>query len=202
MTRRHFPDGYARIAVLCLSALVLAAGCAKKETEVKQPEPEGPSRKYAEMVVKDRGTVILELDMRAAPKTAGNFVKLAENGFYDTLTFHRVEPGFVVQGGDPKGDGTGNAGYNLPFEQNNLKHIEGALAMARAQDRDSASCQFYITLAPQPDLDGNYVVFGRVAKGMDVVKRIERGDVIQSITLHDRMPGTKSTPKAAEVEHR
>ncbi len=201
MTRRHLSRRYFQIALIGLAALAVASGCAKKE-EVKQPEPTGPSRKYAEMIVKDRGTVILELDMKAAPKTAGNFVKLAENGFYNSLTFHRVEPGFVVQGGDPKGDGTGDAGYNLPFEENNLKHIEGALAMARAQDKDSASCQFYITLAPQPDLDGNYVVFGRVAKGMDVVKRIERGDVIQSITIHDRMPGTKSKPKAAAVERR
>lgn len=131
-----------------------------------------------------RGTIVVELDGKDAPLTVANFVKLANAKFYDGLTFHRVEPGFVIQGGDPNGDGSGGPGYQIKREISpKLRHIEGALAMARSQDPDSAGSQFYITLAATPSLDDEYAVFGKVTKGMNVVKSIKVGDKITSITI-------------------
>jgi len=116
-----------------------------------------------------------------------NFVFLVNQGFYDGLTFHRVEPGFVIQGGDPLGTGGGGPGYTVPAEIK-LPHVEGAIAMARTSDqvnpkRESSGCQFYITLAPTPFLDGAYTAFGKVTQGMDVVKKIAKGDAIQQIAI-------------------
>ncbi|MDP2626203.1 MAG: peptidylprolyl isomerase, partial [Candidatus Rokubacteria bacterium] len=99
------------------------------------------------------------------------------------LTFHRVEPGFVVQGGDPKGDGTGGPGYMIKAEFNTQKHLRGALAMARSQNPDSAGSQFYICLAAAPFLDGNYTVFGIVTSGMDAVDKIKKGDKMKSVKI-------------------
>jgi len=115
------------------------------------------------------------------------FFFVAAQGFYDGLTFHRVEPGFVIQGGDPLGTGAGGPGYTVPAEIQ-LPHIEGAIAMARKADqvnpeRASSGSQFYITLAPTPFLDGAYTAFGQVIEGMDVVKSIAVGDVIEKITI-------------------
>ena len=118
-----------------------------------------------------------------APKTVENFVTLAKKGFYDNLTFHRVVPDFVVQGGCPKGDGTGGPGYSIKAEFNKQKHDRGVVAMARSQDPDSAGSQFYITLAPAHQLDGNYTVFGKVLNGMNVVDGIRIGDKIKSVKL-------------------
>lgn len=121
------------------------------------------------------GTFKFELFLDKAPITAQNFITLAEKGFYDGLTFHRVVPGFVIQGGDPNGDGSGGPGYTIKGEFiPELTHdAAGVVAMARrANDVDSAGSQFYITLAPQPRLDGSYAVFGRVTEGLDVVMRI------------------------------
>lgn len=131
----------------------------------------------------DKGTITAELYPDKAPKTVAQITELVEKGFYDGLTFHRVEPGFVIQGGDPKGDGTGGYDKNIPFEENDLKHEKGALAMARSQEKDSASSQFYITLDAQPSLDGNYVVFGKVLSGMEVVEKIVIGDKMTKVTL-------------------
>ncbi|MHB9022911.1 MAG: peptidylprolyl isomerase [Armatimonadota bacterium] len=131
-----------------------------------------------------KGSITVELYGKDAPLTTANFVKLAQAKFYDGLTFHRVEPGFVIQGGDPNGDGTGDPGYSIKLEITPvLKHVKGALAMARSQDPDSAGCQFYITLDATPMLDGNYAVFGKVIKGMDVVEKTAIGDKIISITV-------------------
>ena len=116
-----------------------------------------------------------------APKTVENFVTLAKKGFYDNLTFHRVVPDFVVQGGCPTGDGTGGPGYRVKAEFNKQKHDRGAVAMARSADPDSAGSQFYITLGAAPHLDGKYTVFGRVTTGMNVVDGIRVGDRIKSI---------------------
>lgn len=148
-----------------------------------QPSGAGPTAR----IVTAKGDVVVELRPDAAPRHVENFVELATSGFYDGLTFHRVVPDFVVQGGDPAGDGTGGPGYTLPAEIS-LPHTEGALAAARRADevnpeRESSGSQFYITLAPQPNLDGQYTVFGYVVEGMDVVRRIERGDVIQRIDV-------------------
>lgn len=131
----------------------------------------------------DSGTLEIELFSKEAPKTVSRISELAKQGFYNGLSFHRVEPGFVVQGGDPKGDGTGGSGKNLPAEFNSKKHVEGTVAMARASDPNSADSQFYISLGTHPHLDRNYTVFGQVTKGMDLVKKIKRGDKMKKVTL-------------------
>jgi cyclophilin family peptidyl-prolyl cis-trans isomerase len=125
----------------------------------------------------------LELNAQKAPISVNNFVYLAKAGFYDGLTFHRVEPGFVIQGGDPNGNGTGGSGQKLKAEFNARHHIEGTVAMARAQDPDSGDSQFYICLAPAPFLDNNYTVFGQVVEGMDIVHKISVGDKMESVSL-------------------
>ena len=125
-----------------------------------------------------KGTFKAEIFVKEAPITGANFMNLVRSGFYDNLTFHRVEPGFVVQGGDPKGDGTGGSGKNIPLEiKPNLRHSIGSLAMARAQDPNSASSQFYIVTGEASFLDGQYAVFGKVlGNGMEVVQKIKVGD--------------------------
>lgn len=118
-----------------------------------------------------------------APKTVENFVTLAKKGFYNNLTFHRVVRDFVVQGGCPKGDGTGGPGYTVPAEFNKQKHVRGTLAMARSQDPNSAGSQFYICYGPTPHLDGNYTVFGKVTSGIEHVDRIKQGDRMKSVAI-------------------
>lgn len=124
----------------------------------------------------DHGTIEIELFPTDAPKTVARITELADQGFYNGLVFHRVVPSFVVQGGDPLGNGTGGSGKNLPAEFNSREHVEGTLAMARAQDPNSADSQFYISLGRHPHLDRSYTVFGQVKKGMDAVKKIKQGD--------------------------
>lgn len=133
----------------------------------------------------EKGTIKFALYEADAPITTANFVELAERGFYDGLTFHRVVPGFVAQGGDPRGDGTGQSEKSIKLEVSpKLKHDDaGVVAMARRQDPNSATCQFYITLAPTPHLDMGYAVFGRVIDGIDVVKNIRQGDVMKSVRV-------------------
>jgi len=133
----------------------------------------------------NKGIIKLELYEDKAPKTAANFIMLAENGFYTNLTFHRYEPGFVIQGGDPKGDGTGGSEKTIPLEiSKDLTHVKGAVAMARKPDPDSASSQFYLTLEEAHFLDGNYAVFGKVISGMDVVEKLRAGDRMNSLTIN------------------
>src|SRR5574337_2068814 len=115
------------------------------------------------------GKIVVELYENDAPGTVANFVKLAKQGYYNGLNFHRVVPGFVVQGGDPKGDGTGGPGYTIKDEVDSRKHLTGTVAMAKTAAPNSAGSQFYITLAPQPRLDSGYTVFGQVVEGMDIV---------------------------------
>ena len=129
------------------------------------------------------GEIRVEFFPQDAPKTVDSFVTLARKGFYNGLTFHRVVPGFVVQGGDPKGNGTGGPGYTVPAEFNQQKHVRGSLAMARSQHPDSAGSQFYITYGAQPHLDGSYTVFGRVVAGMEHVDGIRQGDRMTSVTI-------------------
>jgi peptidyl-prolyl cis-trans isomerase B (cyclophilin B) len=131
------------------------------------------------------GEVRIELYSEDAPKTVESFVTLAKKGFYNGLTFHRVVPGFVAQGGDPKGDGTGGPGYSLKAEFNKRKHARGTVAMARSQHPDSAGSQFYICFQPAPHLDGNYTVFGQVVKGMEVVDQIKVGDKMKTIRVEE-----------------
>ena len=140
--------------------------------------------KQTAVIALDKGGEIhLELFPEDAPKTVENFVTLTKKGFYNGLAFHRVVPDFVVQGGDPKGNGTGGPGYTIKAEFNKQKHVRGSLAMARSQHPDSAGSQFYITYRPQPHLDDNYTVFGRVVAGMEHVDRIKQGDRMKTVTI-------------------
>ena len=131
-----------------------------------------------EISVVDYGKITVELDGSAAPKTVKNFVSLVEDGFYDGLTFHRVMADFMIQGGDPKGNGTGNGPNTVvgEFEENGhynpISHERGVISMARGTDPDSASCQFFICNADSPHLDGKYAAFGRVISGIEVVDAI------------------------------
>jgi peptidyl-prolyl cis-trans isomerase B (cyclophilin B) len=131
------------------------------------------------------GEIRIELYPEDAPKTVESFITLSKKGFYDGLTFHRIEPGFVAQGGDPKGDGTGGPGYTLKAEFNKRKHVRGTVAMARSQSPDSAGSQFYICFAPAPHLDNNYTIFGQVTVGMDVVDGIKPGDKMKSVKIEE-----------------
>ena len=142
----------------------------------------------------DRGVIVIEFYPAVAPKTVENFETLAKKGFYNGLTFHRVVPGFVVQGGDPKGDGSGGPGYDVPAEISPAeKHLRGSVATARLgdavnPDRKSSGSQFYICLEPQPGLDGQYTVFGGVIEGMGVVDKIQVGDHMKKVTLASQPP--------------
>ena len=140
----------------------------------------------------NKGTIRFELDEAGAPITAGNFIELAEQDFYNGLKFHRYVPGFVIQGGDPKGNGTGGSGKTIKLETTSQwKHdAAGVVAMARSSNPDSASCQFYITLAPAGFLDREnsqdgygYAVFGKVTEGLDVVQSLREGDQMKSVTI-------------------
>ena len=131
------------------------------------------------------GEIRIELFPEDAPKTVESFVTLSKKGFYNGLTFHRVVPGFVAQGGDPKGDGTGGPGYQLKAEFNQRKHTRGAVAMARSQHPDSAGSQFYICFAPAAHLDGQYTVFGQVVKGIEVVDQIKVGDKMKTVRIEE-----------------
>ncbi|HHX95312.1 MAG TPA: peptidylprolyl isomerase [Clostridia bacterium] len=131
----------------------------------------------------DKGNIELELYPEKMPITVENFLKLVKEGFYDGLTFHRVE-NWVVQGGDPLGNGTGGPGWTIKLETHpDLKNVKGALAMARSSDPDSAGSQFYILKKNAPWLNGQYAVFGKVTKGMDVVKKLSIGDKMNTVEV-------------------
>lgn len=156
-----------------------------------------PGAIYQATIVTDKGNIVVEL-FPDAPQGVNNFVTLAKNGFYDGLTFHRVEPDFVVQGGDPNGDGTGGPGYTIPAEIKH-PHPRGALAWARTGDqvnpeRRSSGSQFYITLRETPFLDGQYSVFGQVISGMENVDKIAVGDKIQRIDIQEAATSQLPTP--------
>jgi peptidyl-prolyl cis-trans isomerase B (cyclophilin B) len=144
---------------------------------------ERPAGTSEAVIETNQGTIVFKFFPEAAPKTVENFITLAKKGFYDGLKFHRVVPGFVIQGGDPKGDGTGGPGYSIKAEFNSHPHLDGSVAMARSADPDSAGSQFYICLGPQPFLDGKYTVFGQVTSGLDVVHKIRMGDTMTKVTV-------------------
>ncbi|MCK5698219.1 MAG: peptidylprolyl isomerase [Candidatus Aenigmarchaeota archaeon] len=134
----------------------------------------------------EKGVIKIELYEKRAPVTTANFIKLAESGFYDGLTFHRVIRDFMIQGGDPKGDGTGGPGYAIQDEFHpELKHTKGALSMANSGPNSGGS-QFFITEAPQPHLDGRHSVFGQVVEGQDVVEKIGQGDKMIKVSIVSR----------------
>lgn len=145
------------------------------------------SKKYRATIKTSKGQIVAELYPKEAPLSVTNFKQLADGGFYDGLTFHRVVPGFVVQGGDPTATGSGGPGYTI-LPEIGLLHRKGALAWARTGDavnpgRRSSGSQFYITLEATPFLDGQYTVFGQTVSGMEVVEGIKAGDVIESVTV-------------------
>ncbi len=163
---------------LCLS---LAACTGSKSTDSSSSETvnySNAANPVAEIVMSDGGVIKVELYPEAAPNTVNNFISLANSGFYDGLTFHRIIPGFMIQGGDPSGDGTGGPDYSIAGEfedngfENGLKHTRGVISMARAQSYDSAGSQFFIMVADTQSLDGQYAAFGKVTEGMEVVDRI------------------------------
>ncbi|MHB8894316.1 MAG: peptidylprolyl isomerase [Candidatus Geothermincolia bacterium] len=153
--------------------------------------PDGQDGANVQGVIKtDKGDIVVNFFPDVAPVTVASFIHNARTGLYNGTTFHRVVPNFVIQGGDPKSKdpnapdvGTGGPGYFLPLEPGNKPHLTGTLSMARSQPLNSGGSQFYICLAPQPSLDGQYTVFGEVASGMEVVNQIVQGDVIRSITI-------------------
>ena len=132
-----------------------------------------------------KGDIVFRFYPDDAPQHSAAFIKLARAGFYDGLTFHRVEPGFVIQGGDPSGNGTGGPGYTLDAEFNERPHLKGTVAMARASSPHSAGSQFYICLEDAPFLNRQYTVFGHVVEGQSVVDQIRPGDVMEKVTIEE-----------------
>lgn len=174
------------LVFLVCATLLLGTGCAGKQPaepeetapEVQEPEAPAESAYTAVIEVEGYGAITLALDGAAAPLTTENFVSLAREGFYDGLTFHRIIEGFMIQGGDPEGNGTGGSEQTIKGEfsengvENNLSHTRGAISMARSNDYDSASSQFFIVHEDSTFLDGSYAAFGYVTEGMEVVDAI------------------------------
>ena len=179
-----------RMTCLAVVAVLFVASACKGATDGLPVRNTGH---YA-IIDTDRGVIVIELYPQVAPKTVANFETLVNKGFYNGLTFHRVVPDFVIQGGDPDGTGMGGPGYTVPAEINpNEHHLRGTVATARTGDevnpkRDSSGSQFYICLEPQPSLDGQYTIFGGVIKGMDVADKIQKGDHTKKITLAKEPP--------------
>lgn len=162
-----------------LLTVVSLVGCSSSKTTEKTKKTKTLKGNYqVEIKIKDYGTIYAEIDADTAPITVTNFVNLCKNHFYDGLTFHRIIKDFMIQGGDPNGDGTGGSEETIKGEfsdngvENPLKHTRGALSMARSQDNDSASSQFFIVQSDSTYLDGQYAVFGYVYEGMDIVDKI------------------------------
>ena len=169
------------LLVLSLFCIFCLTACSKKSNE---GNPNYDSANYlsglhfAQLEIADYGTIILALDADSAPATVTNFVNLVNEGFYDGLTFHRIIDGYLMQGGDPKGDGTGSSTYTVPGEfssngyNNPISHVRGTISMARTKDYDSASAQFFIVQQDTTALDGDYAAFGSVISGIEIVDAI------------------------------
>lgn len=175
--------------VVIMSSLVLV-GCGNKSTqsqgdstsvtdESSDSKTGNENLPVVTITVENYGVIQAELYPEIAPNTVNNFISLVKKGFYDNLTFHRIIKGFMIQGGDPKGDGTGGPGYSIEGEftsngfANSLKHTKGVLSMARTQDPNSAGSQFFIMTGDAPNLDGQYAAFGKVTSGLDVLEKIQ-----------------------------
>lgn len=184
------------VSLMSISTLLILGGCAKgtpEPTSSSNPKQYSspPSmiidtnKQYTATIETEKGDIVLELFAKDVPVTVNNFVFLARDGFYTNTSFHRVIAGFMAQGGDPTGTGTGSAGYRFADEFTSHKHETGTLSMANSGP-DTNSCQFFITYAPQPHLDGKHSVFGQLIEGMDVLKKIENGDTIKQITIEEK----------------
>jgi len=177
-------------SLLCVLCVCISSiqGDIMKVSEPKEAMTFEKGKVYQAVIKTSKGDVVCELNHAKAPLSVTNFIQLAKGGFYNGLTFHRVVPNFVVQGGDPEGTGRGGPGYTVPAEIG-LLHEQGALAWARTGNeinpqRRSSGSQFYITLEKTAFLDGEYSVFGQTVSGMDIVKKIQQGDKIQSIEIN------------------
>ena len=180
---------------LVLVALLLASCGGQAPEPSPAPEPKtysapppmtiDTSKQYTATIETEKGELVLELFASDVPVTVNNFVFLARDGFYNGITFHRVIPGFMAQGGDPTGTGTGTPGYSFADEFTEHTHITGALSMANSGPNTNG-CQFFITYTPQPHLDGKHTVFGQLIEGTDVLEKIEQGDTIIRITIEER----------------
>ena len=180
-----------RIAGIILLLVALLAtsctGAAPKRKTYSAPPPMtiDTSKQYTATIETERGNLVLELFASDVPLTVNNFVFLAREGFYNGTTFHRVMPGFMVQGGDPAGTGTGTPGYSFADEFTEHTHVAGALSMANCGPNTNG-CQFFITYSPQHHLDGKHSVFGQLIEGMDSLEKIEQGDTIIRITIEEK----------------
>lgn len=167
----------ALIFTLTLSAAVLS-GCGTKEEKSALAADLLTGLHHVEIEVEDYGTIALELDADTAPITVTNFVNLAEDGFYDGLTFHRIIDGFMIQGGDPLGNGTGGSKSTIKGEfsengvENDISHVRGVISMARSNQMNSASSQFFIVHQDSTFLDGQYAAFGHVTEGIEIVDQL------------------------------
>lgn len=193
------------ISIITVVMPLTMVGCGSSNIKTEVDNSSNNSTEQVETVgnlpiatikVKDFGTIEAELYPDKAPNTVNNFIELANSGFYDGLTFHRVVKGFMNQGGDPEGNGTGGPGYSIKgefssngYEANDLKHTKGVLSMARANDPDSAGSQFFIMAEESSNLDGQYAAFGKVVNGLDVVEAINNSEVEKN-----KSTGEKSTP--------
>jgi cyclophilin family peptidyl-prolyl cis-trans isomerase len=170
-----------------------------------RPAPSRPAEFYANLrlgnppvstqayIDTDRGTIQIEFAVLDAPLTVDNFITLARKGFFDGVAIHRVVPDFVVQAGDPRGDGEGGPGYAIRDELNERPYLRGTLGMA-LDWADTGGSQFFIAASPQPHLDGKYTAFGRVISGMEIVDQIQQWDVIRRVRIWDGTePGTAPT---------
>ena len=180
-----------RVASIILVVVTLlstsCAGAAPKPKTYSAPPPMtiDTSKQYIATIETEKGNLVLELFASDVPITVNSFVFLAREEFYDGSTFYRVIPGFMAQGGDPTGTGTGSPGYSFADEFTGHTHVAGALSMANTGPNTNSS-HFFITYTPQHHLDGKHSVFGQLIEGMDVLERIEQGDTIIRITIKER----------------
>jgi peptidyl-prolyl cis-trans isomerase B (cyclophilin B) len=184
-TRKKLLIGLGAAIGVVLIVIFAISSSAPKTYSAPPPMTIDTSKQYTATIETEKGDLVLELFASDVPITVNNFVFLAREGFYDGTTFHRVEPDFVAQGGDPTGTGTGTPGYRFDDEITDHTHVTGALSMANS-GANTNGCQFFITYAPQHHLDGQHSVFGQLIEGMDVLERLEQGDVIIRITIEEK----------------
>ena len=175
------------IAVIIIVVVITTMPEEPKTYAAPPPMTIDTSKQYTATIETEKGNLVLELFAGDVPMTVNNFVFLSREGFYDGLTFHRVVPDFVVQGGCPIGDGTGGPGYRFDDEITEHTHITGALSMANSgPNTNTNGSQFFITYTARHDLDGGYSVFGQLVEGTDVLEQIEQGDVMIRITIEEK----------------
>lgn len=190
INKKYYPLFLMKFKHIALIIIILIIALSiykwKNTKEFEDQMGKQTKNRYA-IIETEKGNIVIQLAEDKTPITTANFIKLAQSGFYDGLKFHRVIHGFMIQGGDPKGDGTGGPGYTIQDEFDpSLKHEAGVLSMANAGPNTGGS-QFFITEEPQPHLDGKHSVFGKVLQGMDVVKSISQGDKMLKVKIADKL---------------